>query len=119
MSNEPLKNLISGRGFDRFQPGLESRFAAYRLQYVLTYCEPSDNSAMRLDFETTKLLGRVTVWESGECDMEAIDIESGDYVFREHHQCSNEMEFHRTFPKLVVYVRDAFGSWSSAKDLDL
>jgi hypothetical protein len=74
MSNEPLKNLISGRGFDRFQPGLESRFAAYRLQYVLTYCEPSDNSAMRLDFETTKLLGRVTVWESGECDMEAIDI---------------------------------------------
>ena len=60
MSSEPLKNLISGRNFDRFQPGLKSRFAAYRLQYTLTYCEPSDNSAMRLDFETMQLIGRVT-----------------------------------------------------------
>jgi hypothetical protein len=113
MSNEPLKKLISGRGFDRSQPGLESRFAAYRLQYVLTYCEPSDNSAMCLDFETKKLMGRVTVWESGDCEMEAIDIESGKHAFYEHHQCNNEMEFHRTLAKLVVYMRDAFGSWPS------
>jgi hypothetical protein len=116
MSNEPLKNLISGRGFDRFQPALESRFAAYRLQYALTYFTPSDNSAMCLDFETTKLLGRVTVWESGLCEMELIDSESGNYVFHENHQFSNEIEFHRTFPKLVVYMRDAFGSWPSAQE---
>jgi hypothetical protein len=116
MSNEPLKNLISGGGFDRFQPGLESRFAAYRLQYALTYRKPSDNSAMRLNFETMNLSGRVTVWESGHCDMEVIDVESGDSVFYEHHQFSNEIEFHRTFPKLVVYMRDAFGSWSSTQE---
>jgi hypothetical protein len=116
MSKEPLKNLISGRGFDRFQSGLESRFATYRLQYTLTYCEPSNNSAMRLDFETIKLLGRVTVWESGHCEMEVIDVVSGDDVFYEHHQFSNEIEFHRTLPKLVVYMRDAFGSWSSAQE---
>jgi hypothetical protein len=119
MSSKPLKNLISGGGFNRFQPGLESRFGAYRLRYVLTYCEPTDNSAMRLDFETMKLLGRVTVWESGECDMEIVNIDSGEYVFREHHQFNNEMEFHRTFPRFVIYMRDAFGSWSSAKESDL
>ena len=116
MNNEPLKNLISGRGFDRFQSGLKSRFSAYRMQYSLTYCKPSDNSAMRLDFETMKLLGRVTVWESGHCDMEVIDVESGDFVFYEHHKFSDEIEFHRTFPKLVVYMRDAFGNWSSAQE---
>ena len=116
MSSEPLKNLISGRNFDRFQTGLESRFAAYRLQYALTYCELSDNSAMCLDFETMKLLGRVTVWESGHCDMDVIEIDSGENVFREHHQFSNELEFHKTYPKLVVFMRDAFGSWSSAKE---
>lgn len=116
MSNQPLKNLISGRNFDRFQPGLESRFAAYGLQYALTYCEPSDNSAMRLDFETMKLLGRVTVWESGHCDMEVLSIDNGECVFYEHHQFISELEFHRTLPKLVVYMRDAFGSWSSAQE---
>jgi hypothetical protein len=116
MSNEPLRNLISGHGFDRFQSGLASRFAAYRLKYLLTYCEPSDNSGMRLDFETRRLLGRITVWESGQCDMEVVNIESGDCVFYEHHQFSTEIEFHRTFPKLVIYMRDAYGSWSSAQE---
>ena len=48
--------------------------------------------------------------------MEVIDIDSGEYVLSEHHQFSNELEFHKTFPKLVVYMRDAFGSWSSAKE---
>lgn len=115
MSNEPLKNLISGRNFDRFQPSLELRFTAYQLQYVLTYCEPSDNSAMRLDFETKKLIGRVTVWESGHCEMEVINIKSGKQAFYEHHQCNNEIEFHKTLARLVVYMRDASGNWSSAQ----
>jgi hypothetical protein len=108
MSDEPLKSLISGRNFDRFQPALESHFAAWR--YTLTYCEPSDDSAMRLDFETIKFLGRVTVWESGHCEMEVIDIDSGDYVLCEHHQFSNEIEFYRVFPRIVVSIRDTFGT---------
>jgi hypothetical protein len=71
---------------------------------------------MRIDFETMRLLGRVTVWESGHCEMEVIEIGSGEYIFHEHHQFSNELEFHRTFPKIVVYMRDVFGSWSSAQE---
>lgn len=51
MSLDPLTQLISERGFDRFQSGLRSRFAAYRLEYTLTYCELSDNSAIRLLFD--------------------------------------------------------------------
>ena len=107
MPSKPLKNLISEHKFDRYQSGLESRFAAYGLWYALTYCELSDNPAMRLDFETSRLLGRVTVWESGHCDMEVIDIISSEYTFREHHQFSNELEFQKTYPKLVIFMRDA------------
>jgi hypothetical protein len=113
--NKPLAKLISGRNFERFQDSLKSRFAAYHLKYELTYCEPSDNSAMRLDFESLRLLGRVTIWESGHCEMEVIDIISSENVFYEHHQFTSEREFHKTFPKLVIFMRDAFGEWSSAK----
>src|SRR4051794_39488249 len=63
MSMKPLTELISGLGFDKYQPGLTSRFAAYRFAYKLTYCEPTDNTAMRLDFESPLHLGRVTAWE--------------------------------------------------------
>jgi hypothetical protein len=50
---------------------------------------------MRLNFETMKLLGRVTVWESGHCDMEVINVESGDYVFYEHHQFRKALSYER------------------------
>jgi hypothetical protein len=109
MSEKPLAELISGRGFDRFQPGLTSRFGAYRFAYKLTYCEPADDTAMRLDFETPLHLGRVTARESGACDLEAVEISTGRTVFHEHHQLSNESEFHDILPRLLPFMRDATG----------
>lgn len=107
MSINPLTKLISERGFDRFQPGLMSRFAAYQLKYTLTYCQPSDNSAMCLDFESLLHLGRVTVWESGACVIEIIEISTSNNVFLETHQFNNEKEFFQVLPKLVIFMRDA------------
>ncbi|MBD2603586.1 hypothetical protein H6G81_03340 [Scytonema hofmannii FACHB-248] len=106
MSLNPLTQLILERGFDRFQSGLRSRFAAYRLEYTLTYCEPSDNSAMRLDFESSLHLGRVTVWESGACEMDILEISTGNNVFYESHQFNNKKEFYQTYPRLVIFMRD-------------
>lgn len=109
MSAKPLAELISGRGFDRFQPRLGSRFKAYGFAYELTYCEPTEDAAMRLDFETPLHLGRVTAWESGACDLEAVEISTGRTVFREHHQLRSESEFHNVLPRLVLFMRDATG----------
>ncbi|MGI4789784.1 MAG: immunity protein TriTu family protein [Janthinobacterium lividum] len=109
MGNGPLAKLISGRGFDQFQGGLRSRFGTYGLWYKLTYCEPTDNSAMRLDFESRIHIERVTVWESGECDLEVLEIANGATVFAEHHKVENEQEFHRVYPHLTEYMRDALG----------
>ena len=105
----PLADLISRRGFDRFQVGLESRFKAYGIKYVLTYCQPSDNPAMRLDFESPLHIGLVTVWESGLCDLEVIDVSTEQTVFYQHYELSSEAEFHQTYPDLVVFMRDAMG----------
>ena len=109
MYMKPLAELISGRGFDKFQPGLTSRFKAYKFAYRLTYCEPTDDTAMRLDFESPLHLGRVTAWESGACDLEALEISTGSVVFTEHHQLNSEDEFHNILPRLVLFMRDATG----------
>jgi hypothetical protein len=109
MSAKPLTELISVRGFDGFQPGLTSRFGAYGFAYRLTYCEPTDDTAMRLDFETPLHLGRVTAWESGACDLEAVEISTGRTVFQERHQLRSESEFHDLLPRLVLFMRDATG----------
>lgn len=77
------------------------------LGYTLTYCEPTDNSAMRLDFEATDLIGRVTVWESGACEMEVLDTASGRTVFDEHQDFSSEQQFFETYPRLVLFMNDS------------
>ncbi|MEM6349369.1 MAG: hypothetical protein AAF766_01270 [Cyanobacteria bacterium P01_D01_bin.14] len=115
MAYKPLSELISGRKFNNFQQDLESRFAAYRLKYELIYSESCNDPSMRLNFESQWHLGKVTVRESGNCDMEVIEIASGENVFYEHHQMKSDLEFHRAYSKLVIFMRDVFGPWSSAK----
>ena len=107
MDSNPLKNLIVNRGFDAYQSGLQSRFNAHRLEYELVYCQPTNKSAMYLDFESKTQLGRITVWVSGECEMEVLDKSNGESVFIESHHYKSEEEFFEGYPKLVVFMRES------------
>ena len=106
MQSYPLTNLIRNRSFNRYQDGLESRFAAYKFDYELTYCEPTDNSAMRLDFEHKNLTGRMTVWESGGCYLEVLEIETDKSILSRHYQLNDERSFHQLLADFFLYFRD-------------
>lgn len=106
MQSYPLSELIRNRSFDRYQDGLESRFAAYKFKYQLTYCEPSDNSALRIDFGYKNQEGRMTVWETGECDLEVLDSKAGQNVLWKHYQLKNEDEFHHMLAQFALFFRD-------------
>ncbi len=62
-------DLISERGFDRYQEDLEARCRRFGLKYELSYCEPTDNPAMCLDFESASQVGRITTNSSCSCTM--------------------------------------------------
>jgi hypothetical protein len=103
---ETFPELISGRGFDRYQAGLNARFLAKRIDYRLTYGEPTAKPLMFMDYDTPSAVGRVTLWESGECDMEVLDAETGEDLLREHHEFSDAEAFFSTYPKVpnLVYA---------------
>ncbi|MET3441517.1 hypothetical protein ABIC94_002275 [Variovorax paradoxus] len=42
----------------------------------LTESDPSDNRSARLDVDTPTAVGRITCWESGDYDAEAIDLQT-------------------------------------------
>ena len=106
MQSDPLTDLIRNRSFDRFQDGLKARFAAYQFIYELTYGEHTDNSAMYLDFEDKNLMGRMTVWESGFCDLEVIEIETAKQIFWRHYQLHDERAFHQLLADFFLFLRD-------------
>jgi hypothetical protein len=62
-----------------------------------------------MDFESSLHLGRITAWESGECELEVLEISSGKVAFLEHHQLTSESEFHAVLPRLVLFMREAVG----------
>lgn len=106
MQTQPLSELIRNRGFDRYQGGLDSRFRAYKFEYQLTYGEPSDNSAMYVDFAYQNQQGRMTVWESGECDLEVLDSQTGQNILCKHYELKEERDFHLLLANFALYFRD-------------
>jgi hypothetical protein len=107
--DESFPDLISGRGFERYQSGLVARFKAHRIGYSVTYGESTPKPAMWLDFETDAAIGRVTLWESGECDMEVLDATTGGDLLREHHEFKTTEEFFATYPKVPLLLRKMRG----------
>lgn len=109
MEFETFPELISGRKFDLYQDGLRSRWRSWRIEYHLTYGDPTPKPALWMDFTTDEALARVTLWESGECDMEVLDAESGTDLLREHHEFSSSAEFFETYPKVPIFLRQHRG----------
>lgn len=75
----------------------------------MTYGEPTSKPSMSLDFETDDAIGRVTLWESGECDMEVLDAATGGDLLREHHEFKTTEEFFATYPKVPLLLRKMRG----------
>lgn len=64
-----LLELISGRGFDRYRTGLESRFRANRLTYSIEYSESGPNLFLFVRLEGKERRGEICAWENGRCEL--------------------------------------------------
>jgi hypothetical protein len=100
MNSDPFgtfEDYIIGRRFDRFQPGLISRWAGHDIDYKLTYGPPTGKPCLVLDYGIPDAVGRVTLWVSGESDFEVISGSRGD-ILRETHVFDTTRDFHSAYP---------------------
>ena len=61
---------------------------------------------MYIDFEYASQTGRMTVWESGDCDLEVVENERGETVLRKHYDLKDQDEFHDLLARFFLYFRD-------------
>src|SRR4051812_31850948 len=61
-----------------------SRKIRVDLPTVTRPSQPTDNNGMYADLETSRLIARVTLWESGESDWEVLSISTGETIFWDH-----------------------------------
>jgi len=61
-----------------------------------------DPAAAVLDFESSEVFARATLWENGLCDLEMIDVESGEQISWEHLE---RVESNGVAPTLDEFIR--------------
>ncbi len=63
---------------------LSSELAARSLELTLTYCEPTDNTALRLDIDGSEAIGRLTWWSDGSVNIEALRVSDESSLLNAH-----------------------------------
>ena len=98
-----LRNLITGKKFDRFQDGLKSRFLAHRIDYSYNYTNDT-TPCLILNFRNAKYASQAKLAESGSLELIAKDNQSGRVMFSQTFQIATADEFHELYPKLVLFM---------------
>ena len=77
------------------------------LQVTLTRpSQPSDNNGIYADLGTSQYVARVTVWQSGHCDREALHISTGDTVFWDHCLLRTPADLHQLLDEFCTRLTD-------------
>ncbi|WP_143605985.1 immunity protein TriTu family protein [Variovorax sp. 54] len=63
----------------------------------LTESEPSANPSARLDVDVPTAIGRITVWESGDYDIESIDLETERSLYADRGTLQQDDEMSKKF----------------------
>lgn len=78
------------------------KLASFGIEYSLGVLRPeSDKPVQTVDIDTKEKMARASLWESGECDFEAIECETGTLIAFEHRVIETEFELNDFLSKFV------------------
>ena len=100
---ESLHQFISGRGFDHYRDGLEARFRAHGLGFLIHYSEGLPDPILLVELSRDDRFGKICVWESGDCHFMAASTEDGMFRNEEVELWSSD-GFHERLAALFRYV---------------
>ena len=103
MRMENLRELIKSKWFDRFQSGLESRFAASGLTYSYSYEENKDVQSLVINLANWDSKTKIQFFENGDLDFHYRT--QGDDVKEKFEKCS-ENDLHTMIAHAFIYLRD-------------
>lgn len=82
---------------------------------IITPSIKTDKNCIYVDIESESYLARVTVWESGEYEQEAIDILTEERIWGEYHQLQSPDEVESLLGLFFNKMIQAIGDWSTIR----
>ena len=100
-----FRNLISGRDFEKHVDRFFSGLALSGVDYLYAYSLPCDNPCLRIDFDNSKYLSRIKIWESGKCDVEAISFTNYKRAIDETFELKSISDFEDKLSSLIDFMK--------------
>jgi len=98
-------DLISGHDFDRQLDHYFDNLSSSDVDYLYAYSKPGDNPCLIIDFDNCIQVSRITLWESGECDIEAIALTGSTKIIGETSELKTIGEFEDKLLSLIEYMK--------------
>ena len=64
-----------------------------------------ERPAIVLDLDSETRIGRITVWSNGDCNLEAMDAQSGQILLFEHTEITSRQVFENCINKLLHHMK--------------
>ena len=84
----------------------EMRSAHHGPAIVLTVAARTSNPSARLDVDGNNSIGRITVWDDGNIDIEVLDVVSGDGLYAAQISASAPYKFDELFSPFFVQIAE-------------
>ena len=96
------------KAFQQFLEDNRELLVRQRIEIAEVYTTPSNASVpgMYADFYTETRIGRITIWSTGDCDLEILDADSACQLFWEHRLVSPSTDFASAFQKFMEKLTD-------------
>ena len=87
--------------YDKNRSELKSLFDDIEIKSSPTVRTSMDKASSWIEFSNNIILGNLTVWDTGECDLVIISPNSGEQLLFEYRESSNTKELENNLDSLV------------------
>lgn len=76
------------------------------IDHIMIPDEDNDDNCVAIDYLTKNCLGRVSVYEAGDVEVEILDVDSEESLLYEHYECDSQTDFESLLGIFFSVLRD-------------
>ena len=100
---EPLYTFITSRELERRLPAIIAHLKPVEEKSELRFTEATV-ATVWFQWEGKKSIAHIGLWESGDCDVEVVEMSSGEFRPFRHKRCQTKEEFYHMLREMIATV---------------
>lgn len=101
-----FNELISGHGFERHYNRHFTGLSEEGIDVRYVYSQPDTNPFVRIDMDNRQVMSRISLWESGHCDVDVVSFRDGSSMIKDSFEYTSLEEFEAKLLEFIELMRE-------------